>query len=179
MTEGWSAEKELEAVEAAKRDPREFVRLYDAYADRVFGYFVTRTSDRTASEDLTQETFMSALAAMPRYEWRGLPFGAWLFRIARNKLMDSFNEKRPAALDDGPEPEAPSHGDAVAIGVDAALVWKSSATLTADQQEALALRFKADLPIKEVAEAMGKSEAAVKMLLQRAVRSLAETMNAK
>lgn len=176
MREGWSAENEREAIMATKRDPREFVRLYDAYRDRVFGYFVSRTGDRSASEDLLQDTFIRALEAMPRYEWRGLPFGAWLFRIAANRLTDHRSERRPANLDEVPEPEAPSHGGSVETRVDAAIVWSAAGALTEDQREALALRFRADLPIREVAETMGKSEAAVKMLLQRAIRALAGTM---
>jgi len=173
MTEDWSAENEREAVLAAKRDPREFVRLYDDYADRVFGFFVSRTFDKTLAEDLTQDTFLKALEALPRYEWRGLPFGAWLFRIARNTLTDSYASKKTLALDEVPEPAAPSSVASIASSVDAELIWSKTTTLTEDQREALALRFKAGLRMKEIAETVGKSEAAVKMLLQRAVRSLA------
>ena len=75
-------------VEAAQRDPTRFADLYDLYFDRVYGFLARRTHNRSDAEDLTSEVFHEALAALPRFEWRGAPFAAWLFRIAANTLAD-------------------------------------------------------------------------------------------
>ncbi|TAL20463.1 sigma-70 family RNA polymerase sigma factor [Patescibacteria group bacterium] len=170
----WSAEKEKEWIEAAKRDRREFARLYDAYADRVYRYLLRRTAHVQRAEDLTQETFLKALAALRHYEWRGVPFGAWLFRIARNTMLSAASDGQPTVeLDETVEPSV----NLPLQKIETELVWQKTKNLTDEQQEALTLRYRADLPIAEIALAMDKSEAAVKMLLQRAVNALKGQLN--
>ena len=73
-------------VAAAQADPKEFGALYELYVDRVYRYAYRRVGTHHDAEDVTAQTFQQALAALPKYEWRGLPFGAWLFRIAANVI---------------------------------------------------------------------------------------------
>ena len=75
-------ESERRLVEASQRQPRRFAKLYERYFDRVYAFALVRTGDRTAAEDVTAETFRLALQNLPRFQWRGVPFSAWLFRIA-------------------------------------------------------------------------------------------------
>src|SRR5712692_9645071 len=75
-------------IEAAQRDKTRFADLYELYFDRVYAYVVSRVFDRSDAEDLTSEVFHNALANLGRFEWRGAPFAAWLFRIAANAIAD-------------------------------------------------------------------------------------------
>src|SRR5579884_2339723 len=88
-TSGGGGEMEQkQLVEAAQKDPARFAQLYELHFDRVYAYVVRRVRDRDAAEDLTAEVFHSALANLGRFEWRGTPFAAWLYRIAANAIAD-------------------------------------------------------------------------------------------
>src|SRR5579884_3840881 len=82
------APQERALVDAAKQDRSRFADLYEIYFDRVYAYVARRVQDRADAEDLTSEVFEQALANLGRFEWRGAPFAAWLFRIAANALHD-------------------------------------------------------------------------------------------
>src|ERR1700694_6191147 len=75
-------------IEAAQKDPCRVADLYEIYFARVYAYIARRVNDRTEAEDLTSEVFHDALANMRRFEWRGAPFAAWLYRIAANAIAD-------------------------------------------------------------------------------------------
>jgi RNA polymerase sigma factor (sigma-70 family) len=75
-------------IESAKRDPRQFAELYENNFDRVYSYVVSRVRDRSEAQDLTAEVFHQALANLGRFEWRGVPFVAWLYRMAANAIVD-------------------------------------------------------------------------------------------
>ena len=77
-------------IEAAQRDPACFADLYELHFERVYAYAVKRMANRTEAEDLTAEVFHQALANLQRFEWRGIPFAAWLFRIAGNLISDRW-----------------------------------------------------------------------------------------
>lgn len=81
-----AAERRL--IEVSKKQASNFGRLYERYFDRVYAFAITRTGDRTAAEDVMAETFRIALQNISRFEWRGMPFSAWLFRIAANAAAD-------------------------------------------------------------------------------------------
>lgn len=75
-------------IESAQRDPRRFVELYERNFERVYSYVVGRVRDRSEAEDVTAEVFHQALANLDAFEWRGVPFAAWLYRIAANAMVD-------------------------------------------------------------------------------------------
>src|SRR4051812_27443163 len=92
-------------IEAAQNDPKRFAELYEAHFDQVYAYVARRTHNRDEAQDLTAEVFQRALANLPRFEWRGAPFAAWLMRIAANTLADrvtllSREEELPQSLED-------------------------------------------------------------------------------
>src|SRR5438046_10386404 len=99
-------EAERLLIEAAQRDPRRFAELYEDNFERVYAFIVRRVRDRDEAEDLTSEVFHQALANLARFEWRGVPFAAWLFRIAANAITD--RAKRAAKERDLPGPHAPA-----------------------------------------------------------------------
>jgi len=133
---------------------------------------VHRPSD---AEDLTQLVFVKALEALPRYESRGIPFGGWLFRLARNAVIDHVRTRHDHAELDSISQW--SHGDAgpdeiAVVRQELDAVGLAMANLTDEQREAIALRFFAGLSARETAEAMGKQEGTVRGLQFRAIAAL-------
>src|SRR5437868_4394515 len=80
-------------VEAAQKDPRRFGELYESNFERVYAFIGRRVRDRHEAEDVTAEVFQHALANLPKFEWRGVPFAVWLFRIAANTIADRWRKR--------------------------------------------------------------------------------------
>ena len=74
---------------AQRRDPEAFTQLYEAYFDKIYRYIVIRIGNEMEAEDMTQQVFLKALQSISSFRWRGIPFSAWLFRIAHNLAVDS------------------------------------------------------------------------------------------
>jgi RNA polymerase sigma-70 factor, ECF subfamily len=164
-----SLSEEDARVEAARQDPGQFAVLYESHFELVYAYVVRRVQKREEAEDLTSETFRRALAALPRYESRGAPFSAWLLRIAANAVIDASRRARRAQ----PQAEAievpePEHVDASGR----ARLFRAVGALPEDQRRVIELRFAEELPVREIAARLGRSEGAVKQLQLRALRAL-------
>src|SRR5438128_4866910 len=95
-------EQERVLIEAAQKDPSRFAALYENNFERVYAFVVRRVRDRHEAEDLTSEVFHHALANLSRFEWRGVPFAVWLYRIAANAIADEW--RRSSNHDHGPAP---------------------------------------------------------------------------
>ncbi len=93
-------------VEAAQKDPSRFGELYENNFERVYAFIARRVRDRDVVEDLTSDVFHKALTNLGRFEWRGVPFAAWLFRIAANVIADRSSRaaKELSSIDDPAEP---------------------------------------------------------------------------
>jgi len=159
-------------VANAKRgDSQAFGQLFDEYAGPIHRFIASRVNSPSDAEDLTQLVFVKALEALPRYEVRGIPFGGWLFRLARNAIIDQIRTRRDhlprvTALtretdDAGPEARA-------ALRDDLDRVAQALTELTDDQREVIELRFFAGLSVLETAVAMGRQEGTVRGLQFRA-----------
>jgi RNA polymerase sigma-70 factor (ECF subfamily) len=160
-------------VEAAKADPRRFAELYERNFDRVYAFVARRTRDRAEAEDVTADVFHQALAHLGRFEWRGVPFAAWLVQIARNALADRW--QRAARQHGEPPSEASDDGrpaDADRRAVLADLVGR----LPSDQRRVVVARFIEQRSVREVARDLGRSEGAVKQLQFRALEQLRARM---
>ena len=156
-------------IEAAKADPQRFAELYERNFDRVYAFAARRTSSRGEAEDLTAEVFHHALANLGRFEWRGIPFAAWLLQIARNSLADRWQRTARERGEPAPDPdEIASNADADRRAVLADLVRR----LPHDQQQVVVARFVEHRSIREIAQALGRSEGAVKQLQYRALEAL-------
>jgi RNA polymerase sigma-70 factor, ECF subfamily len=158
---------EAQQVADAQRDPDRFAVLYEANVDEVYAFVSRRVGSRTDAEDLTATVFHQALANLHRFEWRGVPFVAWLMRIASNELADWAHQRaRPV-----PEVAAQSTADLDVVERRAAL-FRSVRALPDDQRRVVALRFAEQWTIKEVAADLGRSIGAVKQLQFRALSTL-------
>jgi RNA polymerase sigma-70 factor (ECF subfamily) len=165
-----TAERRL--IEASQRDPRRFGLLYERYFDRVYAFALTRTHDRARAEDVTSETFRRALQGLPRFEWRGVPFSAWLFRIAANVAVDTREPPGRIALDElGGEPSTSWEARFVEVE-ERAQLFALVGRLPRDQRRVVEMRFAQERSIGEIAQALGKSEGAIKQLQLRALRTL-------
>jgi RNA polymerase sigma-70 factor (ECF subfamily) len=161
--------------EARAGDAWAFGRLFDHYHLQVYRFVASRVRHPSDAEDLTQLVFVKAMEALPRYESRGVPFGGWLFRLARNAVIDHVRTSHEhadlaqsverAGTDAGPDELAVIRQEIEAVG--AAL-----SSLTDDQRDAIALRFFAGLSAREAAVAMGKQEGTVRGLQFRAIAAL-------
>jgi RNA polymerase sigma-70 factor (ECF subfamily) len=169
--------KELAAerlvIEASQKDVQRFAELYERYFDRVYAFALTRTGNRAAAEDVTAETFRRALQNLSRFEWRDVPFSAWLFRIAANAAADvSRQAPRQTSLDDLPD-EQPQLWEARLIELEErARLFALLKRLQKDQQRVVLMRFVEERSSNEIAQAMGRSEGAVKALQFRALQNL-------
>ena len=163
-------------VEAAKDgDPEAFGALFDHFYAPVYRYVAARVGRPSDAEDLAQLVFVKALEALPRYESRGVPFGGWLFRLARNVVIDHVRTRREhvtldiivqqSTEDDGPD-------ELAALRQDMDSVAFALRRLTPEQREAIQLRFFAGLSAREAALAMGRQEGTVRGLQFRAIAAL-------
>lgn len=165
-------------IEAAQKDPARFAELYENNFERVYAYVVRRVGDRAETEDLTSEVFHHALANLRRFEWRGIPFAAWLFRIAANLISDRWQRKsREQAVDEPEQIElAQAKNEDFEEVERKATLFRLVETLPAEQRRVVVLRFVERKSIKEVAREIRKTEGAVKQLQFRALSSLRARM---
>ena len=165
-------------IEEAQRDPARFAELYECNFERVYAYVVRRVGDRAETEDLTSEVFQHALANLRRYEWRGIPFAAWLFRIAANLISDRWLRLNREHVAD--EPEQIESAEAKNKDFEEverrATLFRLVDTLPAEQRRVVVLRFIEEKSIKEVAREIRKTEGAVKQLQFRALTTLRARM---
>ncbi|HEX6506490.1 MAG TPA: RNA polymerase sigma factor [Chloroflexota bacterium] len=167
-------------IERARWDSEAFARLYERYVDAVFRYLRTYAESEDDAADLTQHVFLRVLEALPRYQERGLPFRAWLFRIARNAATDTFRRRRRTLpWDHIPEslhPFSPG-GDPETISLHREALNQLRVVvgqLPSEKQELLALRFAAGLSSAEIALVVGRSPAAVQKELVRIMHTVKE-----
>jgi RNA polymerase sigma factor (sigma-70 family) len=172
------------AQRARDGDPQAFAALYDRYFELVYRYVYYRVREVEEAEDVTSEVFFRALRAMPRYEPRQ-PFLAWLYRIARNAVIDRARAARPrVSFEDAlAHPDAGDHvvdPDARILATDRRARLKTAlGTLTAEQQEVVILRFVEGLSAEEVGKIMGKRAGTVRGLQFRALQALKKTITAE
>jgi RNA polymerase sigma-70 factor, ECF subfamily len=160
-------------IEAAQQDPARFADLYELHFERVYAYIVRRVQDRAETEDLTAEVFHQALANLKRFEWRGIPFAAWLFRIAANLISDRWQHSRREIVDDPTVIGSAQVGPAEIEAVEKrATLFRLVETLPPEQRRVVMLRFAEQKSIKQVAREIRKTEGAVKQLQFRALTNL-------
>ncbi|HNP19232.1 MAG TPA: sigma-70 family RNA polymerase sigma factor [Fulvivirga sp.] len=175
MTEQEIAE-EQQIVSKAKEDATVFGQLYNRYFERIFHFILRRTDDEELTNDLTSQTFLKALQHLKKYEYRGVPFSAWLYRIASNEVNKHFNKKsrkRVFSLEEErlleiieTESEAAFSEEQIARLID------TLNTLPTDVMEVLELRFFEERGFKEISFILNISESGAKMRLYRAIEKL-------
>ncbi len=170
-----AGDADWEAIERAKRDPEAFGDLYDRYCGQIYRFVYGRVSERSLAEDITEEVFFKALKNIKGYRHMGRSFSSWLYRIACRAVADHYRGHRPELELEEAE-QLPDHADSVLDEVvrrdRIRRVWQAIDQLPAQQRVAMVLRFSEDLSSEQIGRIMGKSSAAVKLLVYRAVQRL-------
>ena len=167
---------------AKQRDEEAFAQLYEGYFDKIYRYVALRIGDRMEAEDIAQQVFLKAIKAISSFRWKGVPFSAWLFRIAHNQVVDylrktkkrvsvHLEEETLAASGDGPQ-------EAFGRKLDIERLNQATKKLTPAQREVISLRFAGEMSVAQVAEVMGRSQGAVKALQHSAIVALRKVISA-
>ncbi|HPD42279.1 MAG TPA: sigma-70 family RNA polymerase sigma factor, partial [Anaerolineae bacterium] len=180
------ADNEAEVIRRARSgDQAALGQLYERYVDAVYRYMLYRTGSRETAEDLSAEVFAQMLTAIARYEDKGLPFGAWLFRIARARLVDYWRQSRRREeqfLPLSDEVEASfvgaesAEGEGMASRGDSRALLQALGYLSQAERELILLRFAAGLNNQEIALIVNSNSKAVKSMMYRALRKLREIL---
>jgi RNA polymerase sigma-70 factor (ECF subfamily) len=159
--------------------PESFGEIYERYHAGVYKYIFYRVGDQSLAEDLTMEVFVKAIEAIDTYNYRGVPFSAWLYRIASNLVIDYFR-RQPVRPELTLEEKLVAAGDGSSEKLETAFshqeLQRALSELTDDQQQVIVLKFADGLSNYEVAQILGKTEGAVKSLQHRALASLGRTL---
>jgi RNA polymerase sigma-70 factor, ECF subfamily len=176
-------DRDRSLVDAARADPARFEALYRKYVAQVYNFAVYELRDHHEAEDATERTFLNALAALPRFQERAdgddetSTFRVWLFRIARNVIAERHRRRHrhpEAALDGAFATADPTDIEgSVIVREEAAAAWRAVERLPDDRRRAVVLRFVHEMSTEEIAGVLGKSEGAVRVLIHRALRSVA------
>ena len=161
-------------------DADAFGQIYDRYHPDIYRYFVHHIRDADAAEDLAQQVFLKAWQAIPRYQDRGAPLTAWLYRMAHNQMVDYFRTRRPSATLEGVDvPEAAEAEDRVLTMEANATLREALDRLSPDHREVLVLRFLMEKSAAEIGQVMGRKEVTVRGLQLRALRALRRELEAE
>ena len=172
---------EKNLVHQAQQGDREaFAKLYESHFDRIYRYVVIKIGNKAEAEDVTQQVFVRAYESIGSYKYQGVPFSAWLFRIAHNKVVDFIRResKKPTVQLDESLPvigESDPQGE-VELKLNIEQVVIATRELTKAQREVISLRFAGGMSIAEVAGTMRKSEGAIKALQHSAILALRKTL---
>lgn len=163
-------------------DQDAFAQVYQAYFERVYRYIRVRLRGSADVEDLTEQVFLNMIRSLPAFKWRGAPFSAWVFRIARNQVIDYLRRAAKGTslpLDDRVSSTEASPQDLLEQILTREELIAATNKLPQAQREVIALRFGAQLSTMETAQAMGKSLGAVKSLQHSALAALRKTLSAE
>jgi len=152
---------ELEYIEAAKKDPRQFRYLYDKYYKEIFQFIMRRTDDEHDTSDLTQQVFLKAMQHLKSYEYRGIPFSAWLYRIAGNEVMQHFRDHakvRTVCLDTSDIDELLEENNSGIDHEKRESVFKAIKKLPAQELELIEMRFFEKRSFKDIGNIKGITE---------------------
>ncbi len=181
MTEKKTRQDERELVHrAAGGDADAFGDLYMRYLDDIYQYVFYRVGGKEKAEDLTERVFLKAWEGIEGYEYGEYPFSSWLYRIAHNAVVDYYRTKKDEAslesvsfrlADETVGPEERLINEA-----EGTFLREALAQLSEEKQQLLVLRFVQELPHAQVAEILGKSEGACRVMQHRALEALNELM---
>jgi RNA polymerase sigma-70 factor (ECF subfamily) len=163
---------------AQHRDQEAFAQLYEEHFDKIYRYVTFKIGNKTEAEDMTQQVFLNALQSISSFKWKGIPFSAWLFRIAHNQVVDYLRSKKRTTV---PLDESLVSNDnnpqlLTEQKLDIEQLILATEKLTEAQRDVISLRFAGELSIAQVAKAMGKSQGAVKALQHSAIVALRKTL---
>ena len=172
---------EQQLIRKAQRGEAEsFGALYDHYLPKIYRYILAKVNHRQVCEDIAHEVFLRAWKNIGEFQERGFPFSSWLYRIARNQVIDHYRLQKNTVSLDRIDSDLVRFTDSPETAADVRIAWEKVRSvmrhLTEDEQDVIVMRFVSDLAPKEIAEVLGKSEGAVRVIQHRAIQALKELM---
>lgn len=174
-------DQEKTLVEKAKTDPEAFGELYDANYAPIFNYLLRRTASLADAQDITSDVFVKAFQNIGKFKWCGIPFSAWLYRIASHEIANKYRKgkhEQPYDIDSTENVMRNPHISLQQIQDETKkyeryfIVHDSMSRLPKKYREVISLRFFADKEIREIAQILDKPESSVKTLLYRGLEKL-------
>lgn len=166
-----AAHEDQSLILAAQQDPNAFAPLYQKYVDRLFQFIYYRVGqNRELAEDCTAEVFTRAFARITEFEWRGYPYSAYLYSIARSICQVQYKKQPTVNLEDVVIVDEKYRS--VIVQADVQLLWQAIRTLSPEVQEVMELRFLDDLSYDEIGEIVGKKAGAIRTQVSRTIDSL-------
>ncbi len=176
-------EGEKEIVERAKRGEAEaFGSLYDHYHPKIYRFVLLKTSHKETAEDLTHQAFLSAWQNIHGFSYRGFPFGSWLYQIAKNSVIDHYRSaKKTTPIESVAEllGSSVNHEEKADARLKIQSVYEALKQLSGDHQDIVIMRFVEELSPGEIAQALGKTEGAVRVMQHRALSALKNILKEK
>lgn len=173
---------EHEWVEAAKKDPAKFAVLYNKYHEQIFRFIFQRLDDKELAFDATSQVFLKALTNLPRYEYRGVPFASWLYRIAKSEINQLFRQEKAQRtvnvesvhlydmIDEMEEDRLEMYHDKLAEVITG---------LEEDDLQLIEMRYFEKRPFKEIGEILEITENNAKVKVYRILEKLKKTLTGK
>lgn len=167
-------QEEAAMIELAKSDIQHFEGLYNRYFEQIFRFIFRKTDDESAAGDLTQKVFMKAMDALPKYEFRNVPFAAWLYKIASNETNKYFRDTKKHFLSlENEKVNLVMHCDELDSDEDRLAVLRDLINeLDDDEIQILELKYFENKNFTEIAFILDRSESAVKMRMYRSLNKL-------
>ncbi|MBX3047787.1 MAG: sigma-70 family RNA polymerase sigma factor [Anaerolineales bacterium] len=166
--------------EAMNGGEQAFAALYDEYIDSIYRFIFLRVEDQQTAEDIAANVFMRAWEKLGSYQFRGVPFRAWLFRIARNAVVDHYRTRKETApleaVVNTHDESAIPVSQQVGLRIEVQQVMDCMQELTRDQRNVLTLKLVHGLSTKEIAKSLGKRQGAVRALQMRGLQALAKLL---
>lgn len=172
--------REWQEIQEAQQSPPRFQVLYDRYYESIFRFIFRRTADEALSADLCSQVFLKAMQKLSKYTYKGVPFSAWLFRIASNEIgqyFRSISKNRVVSLEDAHLQEMVDEMDQSNMQDMQNLMIKALDQLKADDLEIIELRFFEQRPYKEIADLMDISVSNAKVKVHRILMRLKKQLN--
>lgn len=169
--------EEQKLIDKAQEGDREaFGELYDRYVSKIYRFVFLKVGTQSEAEDITSQVFMHAWENIERYEHKGFPLSSWLYRMASNAVIDHYRTAKHAAdIDSIPEDlfsEIPGDAERMDTARETELVQRAIKKLEVDQQNVIVMKFVNGASNKEISEALGKTEGAIRVIQHRALKQL-------
>jgi RNA polymerase sigma-70 factor, ECF subfamily len=174
--------KEEEVLEKSRKDPKAFGQIYEKYFDRIYHYILRQTDDEELAGDLCSQTFVNALNHLPKYEFRGVPFSAWLYKIAGNEVNKHYRKHKGLKVFSIEEGKVRALIEQTNEGWDEELIQRLIQymnELPTEMVQVLELRYFEDKDFKEIAFILDMTESGAKMRTYRALDKLRANFNLK
>ena len=168
---------DVDIIKRAKANSQIFEELYRKYADKVYNYFWYRTGhQKDVAEDLMQETFYRAFKHLSRFQIRGYSYLTYLLTIAHNILANYYRSQKMIPMSElGDDFDVPAEiTDSLERKIEAEALWRAIQDLSPTERDAILMRYQKEMPIKDISRVMARTENAVKLILSRARKKLAQ-----